>query len=77
MSHDYIAVPYIVARSDLIATVPERLADMLVKQLPIRKFDCPLKVPGHSIRLYWHDRTHKSALHRWFRAQVMDVARSL
>src|SRR5690606_34215092 len=28
VSHDYIAVPHIVAQSNLIATVPERLADI-------------------------------------------------
>lgn len=77
VSHDYIAAPHIVAQSNLIATVPERLADLLVKQLPIRKYDCPVKVPGHAIRLYWHDRTHRSALHRWFRGLVAEVAAAL
>src|SRR5690606_32207152 len=41
ISHDYIAVPFIVAQSNLIATVPERLADLLLRQLGLRKFDCP------------------------------------
>lgn len=77
ISHDYIAVPFIVAQSNLIATVPERLADLLLRQLGLRKFDCPVKVPGHAIRLYWHDRTQKSALHRWFRSMVREVAASL
>jgi len=77
ISHDYIAVPHMVSRSNLIATVPERLADLMVKQLSIRKFECPVKVPGHAIRLYWHDRTHKSPLHRWFRRLVTETASSL
>jgi DNA-binding transcriptional LysR family regulator len=77
VSHDYIAAPHSVAQSNLIATVPERLADLLVKQLPIRKYDCPVKVPGHAIRLYWQDRTHRSALHRWFRGLVAEVAAAL
>jgi DNA-binding transcriptional LysR family regulator len=77
VSHDYIAVPHIVSQSNLIATVPERLADLLMKQLPLRKYDCPVKVPGHAIRLYWHDRTHKSPLHRWFRSLVTEVAATL
>jgi len=77
ISHDYIAVPHIVSRSNLIATVPERLADLMIRQLPLRKFECPVKVPGHAIRLYWHDRTHKSPLHRWFRSLVKEVADSL
>ncbi len=77
ISHDYIAVLHIVAQSNLIATVPERLADLHIRQLPIRKLDCPVKVSGHAIRLYWHNRTHKSPLHRWFRSLVSEVAAAL
>jgi len=77
ISHDYIAVPHIVSRSNLIATVPERLADLMVRQLPIRKYECPVRVPGHAIRLYWHDRTHRSPLHRWFRRLVSETAAAM
>lgn len=76
-SHDYAAVPHMVARSNLIATVPERMVELLVRGLAIRKYDCPVGMPRIAIRLFWHDRTHGSALHKWFRTLVADAAREL
>jgi DNA-binding transcriptional LysR family regulator len=76
-SHDYLAVPHIVARTNLIATVPERLVEPLLKRIPIRKLECPITLPRLSVRLFWHDRTHRSALHKWFRSLVTEVAAAL
>jgi len=76
-SHDYAAVPHIVARSNLIATVPERMVDLLMRGVSIRKYDCPVGMPRIAIRLFWHDRTHKSAMHKWFRALVSEAAGEL
>lgn len=76
-SHDYAAVPLIVARSNLIATVPERIVDVLAGGAQVAKFDCPVGMPRISIRLFWHDRTHRSALHKWFRTLVVDAAREM
>jgi DNA-binding transcriptional LysR family regulator len=76
-SHDYLAVPHIVARTNLIATVPERLVEPLLKRIAIRKLECPITLPRLSVRLFWHDRTHRSALHKWFRSLVTEVAAAL
>jgi DNA-binding transcriptional LysR family regulator len=76
-SHDYAAVPHIVARSNLIAAVPERMVDLLMRGIAIHKFDCPVAMPRMSIRLFWHDRTHRSALHKWFRTLVGEAAREM
>jgi DNA-binding transcriptional LysR family regulator len=76
-SHDYAAVPHIVASSNFIAAVPERMVDLLMRGLPLRKFDCPVPMRRISIRLFWHDRTHRSALHRWFRTLVVEAARQM
>jgi DNA-binding transcriptional LysR family regulator len=76
-SHDYAAVPHMVARSDLIATVPERMADLLMRGMPVRKHECPIALPRLTIRLFWHDRTQKSPLHKWFRRLVADAAKEI
>jgi DNA-binding transcriptional LysR family regulator len=76
-SHDYAAVPHIVARSNLIATVPERIVDLLRRGVAIRKYECPVSIPRIAIRLFWHDRTHRSPLHKWFRTLVGEAAAEL
>lgn len=74
---DYLIVPYTVARSDLIATVPERLAKRFAGQLPLQILPFPFKVPHMELSVYWHERTHRDPRHRWFRQVLADVAKSV
>ncbi len=74
---DYLSVPFIVANTDLIATVPQRLALPFIKILPIRMLEPPVALPEHSVSLFWHERTQHSAPHRWFRSAVGAVAAEL
>jgi DNA-binding transcriptional LysR family regulator len=74
---DYLIIPYTVARSDLIATVPERLGKRFADQLPLQILPFPFKVPRLAFSVYWHERTHRDPGHRWFRQVLADVAKSL
>ncbi|MHC8494864.1 LysR family transcriptional regulator [Thalassospira sp. SM2505] len=64
----FLVVPEIVARSDMIALVPRRVARGRTGQ--IRVFDPPLPVTGFDMALIWHDRTTTHPLHRWIRDQI-------
>jgi DNA-binding transcriptional LysR family regulator len=74
---DSLIVPYVVANSNLIAVLPARLAQGIARQLPIRIWPVPIKLPEQSIALYWHERTHKDAAHEWMRTQISDVCRGI
>lgn len=64
----FLFVPELVARSDLIATVPERLVRGCAERL--RVLEPPLPVEGFTIGLVWHERTHRHPAHRWVRERV-------
>ena len=64
----FLVVPEIIARSDMIALVPSRVAKGRTDQIQI--FDPPLPVNGFDMALIWHDRTTTHPLHRWLRDQV-------
>ncbi|MEY9324164.1 LysR family transcriptional regulator [Sinorhizobium fredii] len=70
-SHDNLE--RIIAGSDLVATIPGRLAHGLNERLSVVEF--PLDVPIH-IDMYWTARTAQSGLHRWARQLLAEVARS-
>lgn len=74
---NYGTVMHTVARSDLIATVSERMLRGTAPQLGLQILDPPLKLPELRINMFWHARTHKDPRHRWFRQQVATVARDL
>ncbi len=70
----FVTVPYIVAASDLVATLPERLALAFRRHLPLSVFNLPLPLPTFTLRLVWHQRTHDDPAHQWLRDAL---ARSL
>jgi DNA-binding transcriptional LysR family regulator len=67
----FLIVPEIVARSDLVALVPHRIARDRAGQLQI--LEPPLAVPGFEFAMVWHDRTNTHPLQRWVREQIAVV----
>lgn len=60
----------VVAQTDLIATVPSRLALSFADHPGLRVLPLPLPVPAIEIRQHWHLRSHHDPAHQWLRAQV-------
>ncbi len=77
LMQNFLTVFYTVEHADLIATVPARLAQGLAEQLALQVIEPPLNIPDMRISLYWHERTHREASHRWFRQLLADCAKSL
>ncbi|WP_417683739.1 LysR family transcriptional regulator [Roseibium sp.] len=57
--------------TDLISTLPSRMAGMLKKDVVVRP--CPLPAP-FDIDLVWTSRTHHSSMHSWVRQQIAQIA---
>ena len=70
----FLAVPGIVASTDLVATLPRRIADHHVDRRRIARLSPPVEIPRFQIALAWHERNHADARHRWLREQVQAVA---
>jgi DNA-binding transcriptional LysR family regulator len=71
------AMAEIVAVSDLLGTLTERLAERLATRLPVATVPLPLDVPELRVALYWHERTQKQAAHRWFRQVISEITAPL
>lgn len=65
VSH-FASVPFVVASSDLIAAVPERLAQQFV-DLPLQLLPVPLEMPPFRLTMLWHERFDHDAAHTWLR----------
>jgi DNA-binding transcriptional LysR family regulator len=66
-----------VASSDLVGTLPERLARALALKFPLQVLPIPLNVPDVRQAMYWHERTHKQPGHQWFRQLIADIVKTL
>lgn len=64
----FVAAAAVAAGTDLVATLPRGLADVLASRLGLRVLAGP--IPRHTVTMYlsWHDRTHADAGMAHFRA---------
>ncbi len=70
----FLVVPEIVARSELLALVPSRVAAGRDEQL--QRLAPPLIVPGFDMALLWHERTTTHPLQRWLRQRLADLVQA-
>ena len=69
---DFLAAVMLVARSDLLCTVPAKLAQAAAESLPVQSSPVPVELPGFAIHQYWHARTHRDASVRWLRERIAE-----
>ena len=69
----FMSVGYILQRTDLIATVPERLALQLAAPFSLSLRALPSTLPAAPIHLLWHARVQQDEGNRWLRGVVVDL----
>ena len=63
----------IVAQSDLIATLPRRVAEIAAETLPIKIHSMPINLWDVRIALGWHRRAHSDPAHKFFRNIIVET----
>ena len=70
----FASVPFIVAESDLIATVPRRLAARFKKELRLQVLPVPFTIPPFRLSMLWHERVDSDPAHAWLRGLVVETS---
>ena len=67
----FMSIPYVIASSDLIVTVPLAVGTAFAAAVShLKLVSPPFDVPRFDLRQHWHRRVHKDARNRWLRAQI-------
>lgn len=66
----FVAVGHILQHSDMVATVPERLAQALVGPFGLAYANHPAALPEIAINMFWHAKYHKDPANEWLRGLV-------
>ena len=69
----FLSVPFVVAASDLIATVPQAFGVTMQAPRPLKMLPHPLDLPKVDIRLLWHERFQRDPASRWLRDRLVEV----
>ena len=69
----FVSVGHILRRTDMVATVTERLADSLAKPFDLTFRAHPVDLPEVAINLFWHAKVHRSPVHQWLRGVVFNL----
>jgi DNA-binding transcriptional LysR family regulator len=67
-------LPAIVAKTELLATVPESMLELLTDVAPIRVMPVPMVLGPLKETVYWHRRHENDPAHRWLRNLFKDCA---
>lgn len=73
-THDFESMAQIVVETDLLATMPARLAAICARRYPIRVMAPPIALPPLQSCMQWHPSHANDPCHRWLRRQLADVA---
>jgi DNA-binding transcriptional LysR family regulator len=72
----FMSVPFLVAASDLIATVPKLIGEGFSTLGNIKMVPPPFETPMIEVKQFWHRRFHSDPRSMWFRGLLMSIFRN-
>jgi DNA-binding transcriptional LysR family regulator len=66
----FTSVPYIVASSDLVVTVPQKLAESAAAPFKLVYVRPPLRLPLLQTNMFWHRRYNEDEGNQWLRGVI-------
>jgi DNA-binding transcriptional LysR family regulator len=63
----FVGIPFMVARSELLATIPRALAEEAASVVALHIMPPPLPLSSFRITMTWHERAHRDPAHEWLR----------
>lgn len=73
----FMAAPFLIANSDCIALLPERMAQKCAQSMGLKLLDPPIDIQGFTIAMFWHQRNNNLPQHQWLRHQLLEAAQIL
>jgi DNA-binding transcriptional LysR family regulator len=73
----FLSAPLIVAETDMILSLPYRIAEQFKKFAPLEIFPVPIELPAYDLVMIWHPLRDKDPAHRWLRDKIIAIGRSI
>ncbi|MCQ8118766.1 LysR family transcriptional regulator [Methylomonas rosea] len=73
----FLSAPLMVAQTDLILSLPYRLAAEFQKLVTLNILPVPIDLPDYELVMIWHPLWEKDPAHCWLRAQISAIGRKI
>jgi DNA-binding transcriptional LysR family regulator len=73
----FLVAPSILARTNLVATLVERVANEFAPILNLKILPCPLPLQGFSVFMRWHQSMRDRDANAWLRGVVLEVSQNI
>ncbi len=73
----FMSMPLLIQDSDLVCTLPRRMAQCYADHFELQTHPLPLRVPDFPIYLIWHESAQSDAGHQWLRRQLAEFCAGL
>lgn len=73
----FMAVPFLLANSDCVALLPNRMAQQCAKTMNLKLLPPPIPIEGFTISMVWHQRNTNNPAHQWLRQQIIDAVQNI
>jgi DNA-binding transcriptional LysR family regulator len=70
---NFLAAPFIIANTHLVATLGERLAKGYAQVLNLQILPIPLALNGFNVSMIWHSKNEQDPSHKWIRSVINDL----
>ncbi len=71
----YLVAPWVLASTDMVAALPERVAARFAQAFPLSIAPLPIAAEALRIAQLWHPKRHEEPAHRWLRAAILEAAK--
>jgi DNA-binding transcriptional LysR family regulator len=69
----FVVVPLIVAGTDLVVSLPSRVAGASSRLVKVKVHPLPIPIPSFDVSLYWHERVENDPANQWLRGAMVEL----
>ena len=69
----FTVLPEVLARTDLLLTLPGRIARVFAQDRPLRILEPPVAIPPADVALHWHERFDRDPALGWLRSLLLSM----
>jgi DNA-binding transcriptional LysR family regulator len=73
----FLSAPLIVAETDMVLSLPYRIAEQFKRFALLEIFPVPIELPAYDLCMIWHPLYDKDPAHLWLRDKIIAIGRNI